>query len=81
MKRTQHCFVGGAAVTLGAFIAALVVSGGWQAVVATVGVVAGLVTVLSFLVFRAASERPQAGRRAPSQAAPAKPISLPSASR
>jgi hypothetical protein len=68
MRRTQHCFVGGAAVTLAAFIAALVVSGGWQAVVAAIGVFAGLVTVLSFLVLRAASERVAARPRMPSRA-------------
>jgi hypothetical protein len=64
MKRTYHSFVGTAAVTLGALMAVLLVSGGWQAVAAALGVFAGLVTLLSFTVLRAAADRPQPGRPA-----------------
>jgi hypothetical protein len=63
MRRIYHCFVGGAAVALGAFVAVLMVSGGWQAVVAAVGIFAGIVAVLCFIVLGVASERPQPRRR------------------
>ena len=59
MRRIYHWFVGGAAVALGAFVAVLLVSGGWQAVAATVGIFGGIAAVLSFIVLGVASERPQ----------------------
>jgi hypothetical protein len=69
MRLIRNCFVGGAAVALGAFVAVLIVSGGWQAAVAAVGILGGLVSVLSFIVLGVASERPQPPRRrAPARA-------------
>lgn len=64
MKRIYHCFVGGAVVALGALTAVLMVSGGWEAVAAAVGILAGLVSVLSFVVLGVARERPGLRRRA-----------------
>jgi hypothetical protein len=44
-------------VALGALIAVLMVSGGWEAVIAAVGILAGLVSLLSLVVLGVAAER------------------------
>ena len=64
MKRTLQTFLGGGALMLGAFVAVLLVNGGWQAVAAALSILGGLVFGLSFISLAAASEQPSPTRPA-----------------
>jgi hypothetical protein len=63
VKRIYHLFLGGAALTVAALAAMIVVSGGWQPVAAALAMLGGGVFVLSFSALIALGERPRPKRR------------------